>query len=63
MEKLLKFKAWMVENKIKQQEIADVLGITVQLTNAKINGREEFTMSQVRTLCSHYGISADNFFV
>lgn len=63
MEKLLKFKAWLVENQISQAEVAELLGITRQLANAKLNGREEFTLSQVRTLCKHYGISADNFFV
>lgn len=63
MEKLLKFKAWLVENQISQAEVAEVLGISRALANAKINGREEFTLSQVRTLCKHYGISADNFFV
>lgn len=63
MEKLLKFKAWLVENQISQAEVAKVLGITRPLTNAKLNGREDFTLSQVKTLCEHYGISADDFFV
>ena len=63
MQKLLKFKAWLVENNISQEEIAGVLGISRTLTNAKINGRKDFTLSQVKTLCKHYGISADNFFV
>ena len=61
--KVLKFKAWLVENNIKQAEIASVLGISRELTNAKINGREEFTLAQVKTLCEHYKISADIFFV
>ena len=63
MPKVLKFKAWLVENNIKQAEIASVLGISRELTNAKINGREEFTLAQVKTLCEHYKISADIFFV
>ena len=63
MPKVLKFKAWLVENKISQSEVASVLGISRELTNAKINGREEFTLSQVKTLCEHYGLSADLFFV
>ena len=61
--KVLKFKAWLVENNIKQAEIASVLGISRELTNAKINGREEFTLAQVKTLCERYKISADIFFV
>lgn len=63
MPKVLKFKAWLVENNIKQAEIASVLGISRELTNAKINGREEFTLAQVKTLCEHYKLSADIFFV
>ena len=61
--KVLKFKAWLVENNIKQAEIASVLGISRELTNAKINGREDFTLAQVKTLCEHYKLSADIFFV
>lgn len=63
MPKVLKFKAWLVENNIKQAEIASVLGISRELTNAKINGREDFTLAQVKTLCEHYKLSADIFFV
>lgn len=59
----LKFKAWMVQNRIPQQEIADLLGISLQMTNAKINGREEFTLSQVKKICKQYQISADEYFV
>lgn len=63
MPKVLKFKAWLVENKIRQAEVASILGISRELTNAKINGRVEFTLAQVKTLCEHYGLSADIFFV
>ena len=63
VEKLLKFKAWLVENQISQSEVAEVLGISRALANAKINGREDFTLSQVKTLCKHYKISADIYFV
>lgn len=57
----LKFKAWLVENGIKQQEVADLLGIDLSNANEKINGKQEFTAPQMRTLCQHYGISADIF--
>ena len=59
----LKFKAWLVEHHIKQKEVADLLGITVEGANSKINGRQPFTLAQVKKLCETYGISADNFFV
>lgn len=59
----LKFKAWMVQNRIPQQEIADLLGVSLQMANAKINGREDFTLSQVKKICKEYRISADEFFI
>ena len=59
----LNFKAWMVQNKIPQQEIANLLEISLQMTNAKINGREEFTLSQVKKICKEYQISADDYFI
>lgn len=59
----LKFKAWTVQNKIPQQEIANLLGISLQMANAKLNGREEFTLTQVKKICNNYGISADEYFI
>ena len=53
----------MALHDIKQTEIAKLLGIEVQNVNAKVNGRQEFTLEQIRILCQHYGISADDFFI
>ena len=57
----LKFKAWLVENKIQQAEVAEILKITPENVNAKLNGRLPFTFEQVQTLCRHYKISADDY--
>ena len=59
----LKFKAWLVENKIQQAEVAEILKITPENVNAKLNGRLPFTFEQVQTLCRHYKISADDYFI
>lgn len=59
----LKFKGWLVEHKIKQSDIAELLDITVENVNAKVNGRQDFTLSQVKKICDAYSISADDFFV
>lgn len=59
---MLKFKGYCAENKISQKEIAELLGIKQQNVNAKLNGRQDFTVSQIRTLCEHFGISADIYF-
>lgn len=58
-----RFKGYMAEHDISQTEIAEILGIAKENVNAKVNGRQDFTMAQVRILCQHYGISADDFFV
>ena len=60
---MLKFKAYCVEHNIKQQEIADILFISLQSVNRKLNGKEPFTLDQVKALCIHYGISADKYFI
>lgn len=60
---MLKFKGYCAEHNIRQKDIADLLGINVQSVNRKMNGKEPFTLEQVKTLCTHYGISADEYFV
>lgn len=60
---ILKFKGWMAEHQIKQADLAELLGVTVESVNGKVNGRQEFTLSQVKKICKTYGISADDFFV
>jgi transcriptional regulator with XRE-family HTH domain len=60
---MLKFKGYCAEHKIKQQEIADLLGITIQNVNKKLNDKEPFTLEQVKKLCEHFKISADQYFI
>ena len=63
MDKTLKFKAYCVEHGIKQSEIAEVIGISIQNANLKINGKQDFTLPQIKIICEHYGISADEYFI
>ena len=60
---MLKFKGYCAENRIKQAELAKLLGCSLQSINNKINGRQDFTLAEVKILCSHYGISADTYFL
>lgn len=60
---MLKFKGYCSEHNIRQSEIADLLKVTIQTVNRKMNGKEPFTLEQVKILCAHYGISADEYFV
>lgn len=59
----LRFKGYCAEHNIKQAEIAEILGIHVQNVSEKLNGKQSFTLDQIRTLCKHYGISADDYFI
>jgi transcriptional regulator with XRE-family HTH domain len=58
---LRKFKGYLVEHGIKQTEVAELLGINIRTLSQKLNGKAEFKLSEVRTLCKHYGISAELF--
>ena len=60
---MLKFKAYLVENGIKQKEVSDLLGLTLPCFNRKLNGKEPFTFEQIKTICKHYNISADEYFI
>ena len=60
---MLKFKGYCAENKIKQTEIADLLGIKPESVNRKLNGKEPFTFEQVKKICNRYKISADVYFI
>ena len=57
----LKFKAWLAENRIKQKEIMELLDLSRTSIDKKINGKEDFTLPQIRTICDKYGITADIF--
>lgn len=57
----LKFKAWMVENRIPQKEIMNLLNLSRTSINKKVNGKEDFSLSQIRTICEKYKLSADIF--
>jgi transcriptional regulator with XRE-family HTH domain len=57
----LKFKAWMAENRITQKELMELLDLSQTSINKKVNGREDFSLPQIRTICDKYGISADIF--
>ena len=60
---MLKFKGYCAERGIKQTEIAKILGITVSNVNMKLNGKQPFSLAQVKKLCEHYKISADEYFI
>ena len=58
-----RFKGYMAEHDIKQSDIAELLDISQENVNAKVNGRQNFTLEQVKILCQTYSISADYYFI
>ncbi len=62
-DKTLKFKAWLVERGIKQSEIAELLNINLTNVNEKLNGKQPFTLEQIKTICGKYDLSADEYFI
>lgn len=59
-----KLKAYLVENGIAQGEVADLLGISRSTFNSKLQRRgADFTLPEVRVMCEHYGLDANQFFL
>lgn len=59
----LKFKGYCAANGIKQIDLVKLLGVGKSAISQKMNGRKNFTLAQVKKICEHYGISADEYFV
>lgn len=59
-----KFKAYLVEKGIRQQEIADLIKMDRSRFNLILNGQrgKDFRAREVRIICDHLGISADKYF-
>lgn len=59
-----KFKGFMVENDIKQEEVADLIGVTRSTFNTKLNRNGlDFSLKEVRKICLKYNLDANNFFL
>lgn len=61
MPQMLSFKGWMAENGVKQNELAELLGLSTQMINLKVNGKRGWSLEQVGKICAHYHVSADVF--
>jgi transcriptional regulator with XRE-family HTH domain len=59
-----KFKAFLVENNIKQEEVAKLLGKSKSALNQNINGTGgDFSVKELRKIMKTYKISIDEFFL
>ena len=61
MQQTLNFKGWMAANRVKISDIAALLGVSYQSAYMKVNGKGNFTLSQISKICQRYNISADIF--
>ena len=59
----LRFKGFMAENGIKQTDLAELLCLDVSNVNLKVNGKQPWTVAQIKTICDRYQISADKYFI
>ena len=59
-----KFKCWMTENGVTNEDIGKIIGKSRFGVSQRINGTgPDFSAEEVRKICLRYGISADAFFV
>lgn len=59
-----KLKAFFVEHGIKQQDVAESLGLDRSTFNSKLNRNgADFTLPEVRYLCITYNLDANVYFL
>lgn len=51
--------AYLAENRVKRQELADKLDCTLVTLNRRVSGESEMTISFARKLAEAMGVSAD----
>ncbi|WP_067142195.1 helix-turn-helix domain-containing protein [Oceanivirga salmonicida] len=58
-----KFKVFLVENNIKQKDIAELLNNTVNTVSSKINKSNgyRFSLDDIKILCDTYNLNPDMF--
>ena len=59
----MKFFNYCEENKVGAGELADILGVEVEQIKAYQEGREALTLTQIKKLCVHFNLSADEYFI
>jgi putative transcriptional regulator len=58
-----KLKGLMVEKRITQQELAQILKITGSALNYKINGRTDFSVTEAKLVSNFFGKTIEEIFV
>ncbi|WCR29741.1 helix-turn-helix domain-containing protein [Paenibacillus thiaminolyticus] len=59
-----KFKAFLEETGVKQNELAKLLGKSTSALNQNLNGTGgDFSIAELRIICTTFQISADDYFL
>lgn len=58
----LRFKGWIRENGLTYSDIAEFLGITTTALSFKINGKSDFSLSEIQALKNKYNLDNNIFF-
>lgn len=58
-----KLKGLMVEKRITQLELAEILKITGSALNYKINGKSDFTVTEAKVVANFFGKTIEEIFV
>jgi transcriptional regulator with XRE-family HTH domain len=54
-----KLKGLLKKNKITQNELAEMLGLTYQTISIKMNGHKDFTQSEIRAIIKVFGLTPE----
>lgn len=56
-----KFIGFMAENSIRQRHVSELLRLSRPTVSQKINGRLEFSFTEIEIMCDEWGLDANIF--
>lgn len=59
---LCKLRGLMAEKNVRQADLANFLGISVNCFSAKINGKVDFKVSELNKICEFLAVRPEIFF-
>lgn len=57
-----RFKGWLRSNNLTYNDIANLLGLSTATVSAKINGKSDFLLSEIKAIREKYNLESDIFF-
>lgn len=60
--KHLKLKALMIENGLTQADMSKILGINASTFSKKINGKKDFTITEIETIKDYFNLPYEEIF-